>query len=77
MSERPVIKLRWTFNPTHSMCTIFMGMSNQTLANCGQLVFRAGKETNRFRNTVRMGIMAPGVEGILEEGWQEQEVTDE
>jgi len=51
-----IMKLRWEIG--------------KTLANCGELTFRHGEESERFRTTVRSGIMPPGFEGILESGWE-------
>lgn len=69
MDPRPVIKLRWTIGKSHDRCVVFVGMSGQTLSNCGVLTFRHGEESERFRATVRMGTGPPGFAGILESGW--------
>lgn len=70
MDPRPVMKLRWTVSESHDRCTVFVGISGQTLVNCGELTFRHGEESERFRSTLKMGIMSPGFEGITESGWR-------
>lgn len=64
--------MEWDCGPVHDRVTIFVGMSGQTLSNCGTLTFRLG-ESARFRKTVGFGIQFPGFEGILQSGWKECE----
>jgi hypothetical protein len=58
-SERNHLKVIVTREGEHIKCTVFSGNENQTLANCGKLVFRVG-EYQLFMALLTMGYSTPG-----------------